>query len=185
MDQPPGEVVGAGAFAQRRASADRHAAQRRRRRQSGLVAQARGLCAAVDRAPRRHDPVRRTARALVVLVPRRRFLARGARRRGRAPGSARPRPHRPRRFLRHRALRRGGRGPHGEDRVRGGIVAGTQRSAERRGRPRGFAPARPRAARRGVPPSRRGDHPRAAHRRREGAPRLRPHRPRRAGGRSP
>ena len=53
--------------------------------------------------------LRRAARALDVQLPRRRLVARGARRGGAAARPARARDHRPRRLLRHRAVRRGGR----------------------------------------------------------------------------
>ena len=78
--------------------------------------------------PADDDSLRRAARALVVLVPRRGILARRARRRGGAARPARPRDHRPRRLLRHRALRRGRRDAAAEDRVRRRALARAARS---------------------------------------------------------
>ncbi len=70
-------------------------------------------------------------------------------------GLSRPRRHRPRRLLRHRAVRRGGRElPRARDRVRRRALARAQRAADRRRRPRGRAPARARPAGGGLPPPR-------------------------------
>ena len=161
-------------------------AGRRRRRLAGLVAQAPGLRARPGSATGQPGGLCRAARPLLVQLPRRRELARGA---GRGGGPARAlgtHPHRPRRDVRHRALRRGGRGARPAHRVRRRTVprrrdAGDQGRADDRrpgGRPRpaGHAPARagPRPDRLRQPVPRHQQGPAA--RRREGASRLRPRR---------
>ena len=112
LEQPRDPVVGA------RAQALRPASGRAGRRSSPTAATApRGAASGIRTGPRRGSrrpagpdrAVRRAARALHVQLPRRRPTPERARRGGGPARPARPRDHRPRRLLRRRAVRRGGR----------------------------------------------------------------------------
>ena len=94
----------------------------------------------LERRTWRTGALRRAALPLQLLVPRRRLAPRGAGRRG---GPARARgagPHRPRRLLRRRPLRRGGPGGRAADGVRRRAHA----HARSRRRPAGASRRRPR-----------------------------------------
>ncbi len=163
-----------------------HRARRRRRRQPGVVAEARAVRPVADRHRRRPGrAVRRTARALGLQLPRRRQSARAPVRRSRPAPAARPRAHRPRRLLRGSPDGRGRRVlPAGGHRLRHRAVPGADRTAERCARPRGLAPAPARRRAGRLPPLGRRGHERAPGRRiREGQPAVRPRRPRRTRGR--
>ena len=150
--QPPDLVVRAGAPAVRpagapeRGPAGRRLGAARRGRRAGVVPQA----ATLRGTRRRAGPgpaaraLRRAARPLQLLVPRRRLPSRGAGRGGRPPRPRRPGPHRPRRPLRRGPLRRGGPG------------AGHAHDLRGRADPRAPAPpARHRRPRRARAPGRR------------------------------
>ena len=90
------------------------------------------------RTPTAAVSLRPPARALQLLVPRRRQPHRGAGRPGGRPGAAGPGPHRPRRPLRRGALRQGLRQArhqaHLRSRGAGGVAAARRRRGGQRGR---------------------------------------------------
>ena len=161
VQQPGRAVDGAGAHAvgPRPAARPAGAGGGQRRRQPGLVAGALGLRAAADAgaAGRRHA-LRRAALPLELQLPRRGQPPRGA---GRGGGPARARgagPHRPRRLLRRRPLRRGGPGL-GLPTVFGAELSlGLHRSPQNGvRRPRGQPPAGAGPRPRGLRPAGSGD----------------------------
>ncbi len=135
------------------------------------------------------DALRRAARALALLVPRRRLEPRGAGQRGQGARPRGARARRPRWALRRGAVRRGCRGGRAADGVRHRVHARSRGAAERHPRPRRQPPggARDRSGRlhgtRDRPHRRLPDHRRARRARREGQARVRARAARRDGRR--
>ncbi len=142
-------------------SVARRDASRRRGRLAGLEPHARSLPAAVRHGRGPHAgarPVRRTAHALHLQLPRRREPARGARRGGPPARPGVDRAHRSRRHVRGGPVRGGRAGARRAHGLRRRALAGPVRPAERGGRSRGGAPAGAGARPGGVPGDLAGDH---------------------------
>src|SRR5699024_9094440 len=143
-------------------------APRRRQRRARLVPYAWRVHAAAGPPPTRRRAVRGTARPHGVQLPRRGLLAGSHGRGGRGTRTHRARDHRPRRAVRGRTLRRGGRRTGAGHRVRRRALAARRR-----------APASARPGRGGLPAALARDRPGAPARRGQGRAAVRGRRARR------